>query len=304
VVEVKTDVSEFERWYLEVSRVCDPWLIPIQEDRKAPDVERGTSWKDPKNRLAPDQAKWRLENGYNVGVSAGDGLAVMDVDDPEKAQKYVSDEFLNSTLVCESRSGKPHLYFENGGVDNADITEEGEEVVELRAIDRYVLTPGSWCPSEESDGLYKVIAGRRPAVLRPDMLPDELKATEKVIEPSETPTKAPNFDGDWLSLPCVRRIYTSENLPREGRRRTGGKVLSMAWHLDGRGEDGFYDFIRPYATRNRHEHYHRPRNYDWIRTIRSRGMSWSCGEIRNWLKKVGPLPCGRCPVEREEFEVK
>jgi len=299
---VRTDVSEFRRWHLEASRVCDPWLIPIQRGGKAPDVERGASWKDEENRLTPKQAEWRLENGFNVGVSAGDGLAVMDVDDPEKAQEYIGDGLMR-TLVCESRSGKPHLYFENGGVDNADITEDGEEVVELRAIDRYVLAPGSWCPSDQSDGLYKVVEGRRPMLLRPDMLPNELKATEKVVDPSKTSAKEMHFDGEWLSLPCVKRIYTSENLPMEGRRRVGGKILSMAWHLDGKDESGFLKFIRPYAERNRHGHGHRPGHYDWLRTIKSRNMEWNCAEIRRWLEKIGPLPCGRCPMEREKFEV-
>lgn len=286
-----TSVSEFDRWYGLVSSY-DLWLFPVRKEGKSPDVPKGSSWKDEENRLTPRQARRRIRTGEgNVGVGTRGDLAVIDVDDPIKAQNYISDDFLD-TLVVETRSGNPHLYFHNDGVDNADIPD----VMELRAIWRYVLVPGSYVPADgaKGDGLYKVRNAEKPAVLRPDVLPDQLKPTEKKF----TSKPEPDSEGDFLSLPCVRKMFEIK-FPPGGRRKKAGKFLSLAWFKD-RGMDtgGFRSFILPFAQFQDKDHSHRPSEYSWLGTINRKGIDWNCREIRNYLSQFTTLPCGRCQIGR------
>jgi len=192
---MSTDATQFKKWYAKVSKVCDPWLIPVRDD-KSPDVPKGESAKDEKYRLSEKEALKRLESGKNVGVYLRDDLAVWDVDDPKKASEMVDDELLRKTLVTLSRTGKPHIWFLNKGVKGRDIPD----VIEQRTGWRYVLVPGSYAydkkeyeeTNEKNWGLYKVKSLTTPIELGPESqhLPDELKADDIPVlhVPDDEPT--------------------------------------------------------------------------------------------------------------------
>jgi len=172
-VMVKTSPTEFQRFLaLLPNNLRDSlYLIPIQRHSKTPDVEKDRSWKDPEYCLTIQQALERLETGLNVGIVAtGTDLLIIDVDDPEQFRAP------KPTLEVETRSGKRHLYYLNGGdVDNRDMPK----VAEVRARWRYVLTPGSYVPPDEGSqgaGVYRIVEGRPLTILNAKDLPFQLKS--------------------------------------------------------------------------------------------------------------------------------
>ncbi|KXA94939.1 hypothetical protein AKJ36_01910 [candidate division MSBL1 archaeon SCGC-AAA259I07] len=137
-----------------------------------------SSWRSPYAKLSVGEGRQRIEEGKNLALVMRGVIAVMDVGDAKRAKRILPEELM-STLTVETRTGKSHLYFRNGGVTNCDI----RGVVELRAKWRYVLTPGSYVPpgNSEGDGLYKVSQRRELRTLTVDDLPAELKTRMKRI---------------------------------------------------------------------------------------------------------------------------
>lgn len=294
----KTSLEEFSRWLdLIPKKLHDRlFLLPIRRHGKSPDVPKDESWKD--HRLTIDEAIERLIQGKNVAYSPRMEMVVYDIDDPERARKYLEDGFTQGTLTVSTRSDKPHVYFLNSiGVQNGEISEEvdgeREKIIEARANWRYVLVPGSYVPSERGSGLYEVGFQEQhpPAEIREEALPEKLKPRpEKSVEDSH-----PDFDGDYISLPCVRKLFKTK-LPVGGRRRKAGKFLSIAWEQDNGGDvDGFKRWIRPFAEFQDRGHRHRPSEYSWLG--RGDKLDWNCKEVRNYLSEFTTVPCGRCRME-------
>ncbi|KXA88815.1 hypothetical protein AKJ62_04400, partial [candidate division MSBL1 archaeon SCGC-AAA259D14] len=142
------------------------------EEVKAKGALKVSSWRAPCAKLSVKEGRQRIAEGKNLALVTRGVIAVMDIDDPSKASKILPEELMN-TLTVETRTGNAHLYYLNGGVNNCDI----QGVVELRAKWRYVLTPGSYVPPEDSggDGLYKISRRRELRTLTVDDLPAELK---------------------------------------------------------------------------------------------------------------------------------
>jgi len=291
---VETSVEEFSSWLDLIPRELHErmFLLPIRRHSKDPDVPKGESWKN--YRLTIDESIERLIQGKNVGYSPRGEMVVFDIDHPKRAARYVDRDFTTGTLVVSTRSNQPHPYYLNSiGVGNGEIREEieGEEekVIEARAKWRYVLAPGSFVPSEDGNGLYEVNyqPQRSPAEIREDGLPDQFRPGGR--EPAEIPE--PELDGDYLSLPCVEKIYHTK-LPVGGRRKKAGKFLSIAYERDnGRDVGGFRRWISPFAEFQDRGHEHRPAEYSWV----GRGLEWNCAEVRNYLSQFTTVPCGRCP---------
>lgn len=174
----RTSPGEFRRFVALLPDELDLWFIPVRPN-KSPDVPSGESSKDKKYRLTIREAEERIEGGGNVGLYLRGALAVMDVDDPERAREILGEGLFSDTLTVESRSGKPHLYFLRGeDIVGRDIPS----VVELRTGWRYVLVPGSCAydrkeyeeTGRKSWGSYSVENAMEPRKLTVEDLPEEL----------------------------------------------------------------------------------------------------------------------------------
>lgn len=183
-----TNPEEFDK-FLHLLPVT-PYLIPIAQNSKHPDVPEGESWKDPRYQLTPEQARKRLTQNLNVGVAAtGQDLLIFDLDNPKK---YT---FEKETLTVMTRSGKLHKYFLNDGtVKNADGKGQYAGCGEVRAAWKYVVAAGSFVPSdkEAGDGIYHVIVERQPVTLNTEELPKEFQPT-----PIVTPIQPLVMDGSF-----------------------------------------------------------------------------------------------------------
>jgi len=183
-----TSPEEFEK-FLHLLPIT-PYLIPIAQNSKHPDVPEGESWKDPRYQLTPEQARKRLTQNLNVGVAAtGQDLLIFDLDNPKK---YT---FQKETLTVMTRSGKLHKYFLNDGtIKNADGKGQYAGCGEVRAAWKYVVAPGSFVPSdkETGDGIYRVIMERQPTTLNSDELPKEFQPT-----PITSPIQPLVMDGSF-----------------------------------------------------------------------------------------------------------
>lgn len=183
VSALRTSVSEFARWLSLIPEGIEPHLIAIKKGGKAPFVPKDRSWKDDEFRLQIEEAKqWLAEEG-NIAFVARRDLVVIDIDDERIAREVLNDE-LFSTLTVSTRSGGVHLYFVNGGVENADY----EEFFEIRAEWRYLLAPGSYVDPGDTggNGKYEISSDRPPELLVPDDLPEGLRRS-KVGEKELTP---------------------------------------------------------------------------------------------------------------------
>lgn len=172
VSHLKTSVSEFTGWLDLVPEGLKPHLVATRKKGKAPLVPKNRSWKDDEFRLQTGEAKQWLAEGGNIAFVARRDLAVIDVDD-EGVARGVLDDGLFHTLTVSTRSGGVHLYFVNGGVENADY----EEAFEIRAEWRYVLVPGSYVDPGDTggNGKYEISSDRSPELLVPDDLPEEVR---------------------------------------------------------------------------------------------------------------------------------
>lgn len=131
-----------------------PWLIPCEEEDKAP--VRGSGWKTPHGRINRVQAQERLENGKNVGIAGTpyDLLVLVDIDDPSLEDQ------LKPTLTIRSRSrlGTHGIYFahpEDSHLPDNINTGKGE----VRSLWEYVVAPGSYVPCTEQELQEKVEEG-------------------------------------------------------------------------------------------------------------------------------------------------
>ncbi|MEM1671414.1 MAG: phage/plasmid primase, P4 family [Archaeoglobaceae archaeon] len=130
-----------------------PILIPIKVNSKEPDVSVSIKENLDKVRLTPQEAIKRLEEGKNVGIYAfPHGLCFVDIE-----SDFV-DLIDFETFTVKTRDGGRHYYFLNSGIDrNYILKADGKKIGELRANWQYVLTPGSYVPSEKDDGYYRVV---------------------------------------------------------------------------------------------------------------------------------------------------
>ncbi|MEM2030973.1 MAG: phage/plasmid primase, P4 family [Archaeoglobaceae archaeon] len=176
----------------------DPILIPIKPQSKEPDVSVSIKENLDKVRLTPQEAIKRLEEGKNVGIYAfPHGLCFVDI------ESDFIDKIDFETFTVKTRDGGRHYYFLNPGIDrNHVLKSDGKKIGELRANWQYVLTPGSYVPSEKDDGYYKVVKDLPIAKLDFEALKrfieEELKK-EKTTTPQKT-TSPQNQGSDFKNV--------------------------------------------------------------------------------------------------------
>ena len=105
-----------------------------KHDKKAVD----TKWPD--NPLTLDDpllGEW-LGQGGNYGVVAGQGLIIVDVDDPALADK------LPETFTVQSGRGGLHLYYRSDITNNGELDDaDGKNVGNIQVTRKYVVGAGS-----------------------------------------------------------------------------------------------------------------------------------------------------------------
>jgi putative DNA primase/helicase len=134
-----------------------PWLFPVKEGGKAPDVPYGTSWKDKKNMLSMISAMKRLErNDGNVGIAGRpkDRLILLDIDHP-----CIESEIKDTLKIrSRSRTGTHAIYWSHPEDEKLPCnipTDTGE----IRSSDQYVVAPGSYVPCTEEELTEKLEEG-------------------------------------------------------------------------------------------------------------------------------------------------
>lgn len=192
-------IQEFEKFYdLLMQNAPEdyiPWLFPCKPNRKDPapsailkiDSTSNGSWHHDSARLNKEQCIEHIKQGYNIGISAreDDILIIGDIDD----KKYF-DQLPKNTLTVTSRKREGWHFFGWNKDDTAKInlpTEYGE----MRSDNQYVLSPGSFVPTENNNnqdaGYYTVKDAIQPRLMSFEDLPQFFK--DKQRENIETETK-------------------------------------------------------------------------------------------------------------------
>ena len=297
---MKTQPLEFKRWLACLEQMRDRLvLIPLQAGSKIPAVPRGESWQNPQYHLTPEGAKDRLEMGANVGcVATKDTLAFLDIERKNilKANSYIPKNIID-TLIGKTRDDGLHLNYENTGLPNKDLRVNGEQLIELRADNRYIVVPGSFVMPDESSkgsGLYHVVNERAPLPLHASDLP----WLNEQAEPEQHPKEPVNFDGEHMALPCIRVLF--EIKLNHGRKVCAAKLLAIAWINDKNPPDGFATVAKAYTAFQDHPDFlmNWRTVFAWASSVARNRREWNCGEMITLLRGNGIYPpCGGCPMK-------
>lgn len=197
VTQHKTDPEEFRRFHEALTQKgYEPHYLPIRRQNKNPDVPNGANLYAAEHRLSYEQAHARIEAGKNVAVAAKDGdqLVILDADDTA-----IMSDAKEPTLtgISSKRYGRHYYYLTDDETSDdplIDTTKRnykdpytGSNSGELKAINAYVLAPGSYVPpahkkmakippdERENAGRYTVLNACLPASLAYDELPQVLR---------------------------------------------------------------------------------------------------------------------------------
>lgn len=154
VEDLKLKINQFEKFYYFLMKEAPedyiPWFFPCEPKGKDPcpsailkiDSSSKGSWHHSSARLNKDQVVEHIKQGYNIGLSAreGDALIIIDVDNP----KYFKD-IPTDTLTAQSRKrmgGHIFCWDKDGSAKINLPTDHGE----IRSNNQYVLSCGSYVP--------------------------------------------------------------------------------------------------------------------------------------------------------------
>jgi hypothetical protein len=205
-----TDPEEFKRFL----NLLPPelgeklWLIPLRRHSKKPDIPKGRSTLDRKFKLTPELAVERLRHGLNVGIMAKGDVVLLDIDATYKSNCNME---VKQTLGWRTRNGGLCNLYINMGID---FNAAREGYGELRAVNQYVVAPGSYVPPDGKnrggDGCYVIINPIPPATLTPEEIPSWLVEKQYRSKPVKIRPEPPPVGG-WtnkygIPLELFRRI--------------------------------------------------------------------------------------------------
>lgn len=184
-------LDEFQRLINRIpkDKLNNVWFIKLRKQDKRPEIPTGACIKWNKDlRLQWYSAKKLLTHHHNIGIYAlTGGLCFLDLDSKD-GKILASKEFVDKipeTFTVKTRSGGLHYYFWNNGLyDNQTIKENGIEIGEFRADWWFVVSPGSYVPSDTSDGLYRILRDI-PIIDVPDISAIQKRAEKKEIQSKE-----------------------------------------------------------------------------------------------------------------------
>ncbi len=154
VVDINFKIKQFEKFYhflmKDAPKDYIPWFFPCEKLGKNPsaaailkiDSSSKGSWHHEKARLNKDQVIEHIKQGYNIGISAreGDALIIIDIDD----EKYLSQTIPNTlSATSRKRCGTHSFCWDKDGTAKINLpTDSGE----IRSNNQYVLSCGSYVP--------------------------------------------------------------------------------------------------------------------------------------------------------------
>ena len=111
---------------------------------KANDKRPEGNWKDPSNRISPDEVITRLDNGSNYGIVPPEGCFIIDFDTVEAYQRSIEQESsIEGSLTFRTPKGY-HVIFKGFGVQQGSSHTCLGERVDVRVGGKgYVVGPGS-----------------------------------------------------------------------------------------------------------------------------------------------------------------
>lgn len=218
-INIETQIKHFTKFYQLITEKSppkySPWLFPCNKNNKnpAPRViyERATkqcpncnsnwvikgnalmcqkcnikkgSWHMPYAKLSFNECIELIKQGYNIGISArqGDALIILDIDD----EKYLN-QMPGGTLIIRSRKRLGlHGFFWN--MDNSVKINLPAKYGEIRSDNQYVLAAGSYVPFSEKDAIKAVSEGEMSLESSKEILKDELLGYY-TVENEATPRK-------------------------------------------------------------------------------------------------------------------
>ena len=131
--------------------------IRLREGSKAAEI----FWKEYQSRPPGEEEVRRMfaSGSPNIGLVTGNGLVVVDVDDPALLEAVI--EHVGSTpMMCRTPSGGTHLYFRmRGGVHYGNAVRINDRATDLRCEGAYAVCP--W--SQNQEGAYRWIGDVLPA---------------------------------------------------------------------------------------------------------------------------------------------
>lgn len=132
--------------FSEALKPLGPRFIKVAKNGKSA-VDK--DWPD--NPLLSEQVEPWLAEGNNYGVIAGQGLIIIDLDDPQAKPD------LPETLTVETGGGGLHLYYRSDACDNGILEQDGRNLGHIQVKRKYVVGPGSTHPNGNQYKLQKAV---------------------------------------------------------------------------------------------------------------------------------------------------
>jgi len=175
----KTNPKEFIKFH-ELIKDYNPTYMVVSPRSK---IRNKTFKKEPF-----DVVLSMMKRGYNVALLANENspLIILDIDHPEKIDTYPE------TLKCisGSRRGFHLIYISEDKIDNYN-----GPAGELQAINKYIITPGSFVPNENNTGEYFISEVREPAKISLRTLPEAFVRPPEEKRSITTPQKNSPLNG-------------------------------------------------------------------------------------------------------------
>jgi hypothetical protein len=206
--------------------------VGLDTQRAIPLVKKAPREEGDWNPRSPD------EIDGNYGIVGGDGLVLIDIDDPDQVPEEIAG--LPDTFETTSPHGdgeRGHQYYAVDG----DVSNSSNDWGSIRVENQYVVGPGSELNScdkpdhdcsEEGEGRYTIRADRPIARIDADELPSK-SATSKATEPDEEPV--PELNTDFTEIEVEFDVET--RLKRAMDCAYGEKFTAL-W--EGRHDDAGY----------------------------------------------------------------
>ena len=179
-------------------------FIRIKTGDKRPEGK----WKNPEDRITPDEVMERIARGSNYGIVPPEGIFIIDFDSEDAYQRSVGqDASIAESLTFKTPRGY-HVVFAGDGIEQGASHTFLGEGIDIRAGEKgYIVGPGSSRP----DGRYEYLSGDGIAEV-----PDTLRALLR--KPATKPVSS-IFGGQAPSAGTAPQSPVgASNEPSEGQR--------------------------------------------------------------------------------------
>ena len=234
VVNINFKIKQFEKFYhflmKDAPKDYIPWFFPCEKLGKNPcasailkiNPDSKGSWHDEKARLNKEQVIEHIKQGYNIGISAreGDALIILDID----GEKYLSQTIPNTlTTISRKRCGSHSFCWDKDGTAKINLpTDDGE----IRSNNQYVLSCGSYVPFDLENKKEKKAFEELPEWARKDDLIGYYTIGECVSPKEITYNEFPKFFKEF-KMEDLEEEATIKNKEEAKEYSKGGKYSEL-----------------------------------------------------------------------------